>query len=45
MLNRLINTEYSHLIKTLGIDDYIATLVEEIPSSVRGNHQWSNDKA
>jgi hypothetical protein len=30
MFNRLINTKYSHLIKTLGIDDYIATLVEEI---------------
>jgi len=41
MLNRLINTEYLHLIKTLGL----VTLVEEIPRSVRGNYQWTNDRA
>jgi hypothetical protein len=43
MLNRPINTEYSHLIKYLGIDEYIATLAEEILRSGRRNYQWSND--
>lgn len=44
MLNRPINTEYSHLVKSVGIYDYIATLVEEIPRSAYGEHQWSNDR-
>jgi hypothetical protein len=43
MLNRP-NTEYSHLLKSVGIHDYIATLVGEIPRSACGNHQWSNDR-
>jgi hypothetical protein len=44
MLNRPINTEYSHLLKSAGIDDYIATLVEKIPRSASGNHRWRNDR-